>query len=272
MREIDENLAAIRALYSGTFPRVALVLGSGLGPFGETIDPEAVISYADIPHFPQPTVEGHAGKLIIGSVGGTPVACLQGRMHLYEGHSPLELAIPVRTLQRLGVEVLVLTNAAGSLKSDMPPGSLMIIDDHINLSGHNPLTGPNDAEFGPRFPDMTEAYDADLRDRIRMAAKATSVTVHEGVYVQVAGPNFETPAEIRMFQVIGASAVGMSTVPEVIVARHCGVRVAAISLITNFAAGLGHTELTHEHTILEADKAYESTKALLTHFIGQLAP
>lgn len=271
MREIDENLSAIKALYPGPFPKVALVLGSGLGPFGDTIDAEAVISYADIPHFPQPTVEGHAGKLIIGSVGGTPVACLQGRMHLYEGHSPQALATPVRTLQRLGVEVLVLTNAAGSLKADMPPGSLMMIEDHINLSGQNPLTGPNDAEFGPRFPDMTEAYDTELRAQIRRSAEATSVTLHEGVYVQVSGPNFETPAEIRMFQVIGASSVGMSTVPEVIVARHCGVRIAAISLITNFAAGLGHAKLTHEHTIEEADKAYENTQALLTHFIGGLA-
>lgn len=268
--EIDDNLAAIKARYPGNFPKVALVLGSGLGPFGETVDAATVISYSDIPHFPQPTVEGHAGKMIIGTVGGTPIVCLQGRMHLYEGHSPQSLAIPVRTLQRLGVEILILTNAAGSLKTDMPPGSLMMIEDHINLSGQNPLTGPNAAEFGPRFSDMTVAYDADLRDQLRATADANSVNLHEGIYVQVSGPNFETPAEIRMFQIIGATAVGMSTVPEVLVARHCGMRVAAISLITNFASGLGHAELTHAHTIEEADKAYGNTKALLTGFIGQL--
>lgn len=268
--DIEENLTAIKTLFPGDFPKVALVLGSGLGPFGETIEASTVISYSDIPHFPQPTVEGHAGRMIIGKIAETPVVCLQGRMHLYEGHSPQSLAIPVRTLQRLGVEILVLTNAAGSLKTDMPPGSLMMIEDHINLSGQNPLTGPNAEDFGPRFSDMTVAYDADLRRQLQAAATAQSVKLYKGVYVQVSGPNFETPAEIRMFQIIGATAVGMSTVPEVLVARHCGMRVAAISLITNFAAGLGHAELSHAHTIEEADKAYANTKALLTGFLSEL--
>ncbi len=268
--QIDENVEAIRQRFGDAFPKTALVLGSGLGPYGDSVSQDAVIPYTDIPHFPQPSVEGHAGRMIIGTVEGTPLVCLQGRMHLYEGHSAQELAIPVRTLKRLGVETLILTNAAGSLDTNMSPGSLMMIEDHINLSGHNPLTGPNDFAFGVRFPDMTEAYDKELRTLLQQAAGECSVKLYSGVYAQLAGPSFETPAEIRMFGIIGANAVGMSTVPETIVARHCGIRVAAVSLITNLAAGLAGHELTHEDTIDVADSAYENVSLLLNTFIAKL--
>lgn len=270
MTEIEENVRAITNALGEEFPKTALVLGSGLGPFAETLSDITTLSYKRIPHFPQPTVEGHAGRLIIGKAEGARIACLQGRMHLYEGHSPASLAIPVRTLKMLGVENLILTNAAGSLMEDMPPASLMMIEDHINLSGRNPLTGPNDDSFGPRFSDMTVAYDVGLRKTMEMAAGETGVKLFKGVYIQVAGPNFETPAEVRMCRILGANAVGMSTVPEVIVARHCDMKVAGLSVITNFGSGMGHAELTHDHTMSEAEKAYDNTVALLTRFLNLL--
>jgi inosine/guanosine/xanthosine phosphorylase family protein len=262
---------AIAARYSGAFPKVALVLGSGLGGFGETMQVAEAIPYDQIAGFPISTVQGHAGRLLIGTAGGAPVACMQGRMHLYEGHPAASLAVSIRALRRLGVETLVLTNAAGGLRPDLTPGSIMIIEDHINLSGFNPLIGPNDEAVGPRFVDMTDAYDPALRATLAATAAEVGVEVKTGVYLQVAGPNFETPAEIRAFRTLGADAVGMSTVPETLVARHCGMRVAAISVITNLAAGIADHPLSHAETLSESAKAYGPMSRLVTAFLSQLS-
>ncbi len=270
-QEIERSLAAITTRFPGDFPKTALILGSGLGKFGDKMAVEQVISYDQIPDFPQPTVEGHAGRLLIGRVGRTPLVCMQGRMHLYEGHAPEKLAIPIRTFKRLGVENLIITNAAGSLNRDMAAGSLMRIDDHVNMSGRNPLIGPNDDDFGPRFFDMTEAYDKGLKDRMAQSAAELAIKLHRGVYVQLAGPNFETPAEIRMLSRLGIDAVGMSTVQECLVARHAGLRVAGLSLITNLGAGLSENPLSHDETLSEAEKAYGDISRLLVHFIDGLA-
>lgn len=262
---------AIAARHGGAFPKVALVLGSGLGGFGDTMKIDAAIPYGEIKGFPVSTVQGHAGKLLIGSAGGAPVVCMQGRMHLYEGHAPASLAVSIRALRRLGVETLVLTNAAGGLRPDLTPGSLMAIEDHINLSGFNPLIGPNDEAVGPRFVDMTDAYDPGLRALLDEAAAAQGVDLKKGVYLQVAGPNFETPAEIRAFRTLGADAVGMSTVPETLVARHCGMKVAAVSLITNLAAGIADHPLSHAETLAESAKAFDPMSRLITDFLGRIS-
>ena len=249
-------------------PKTALVLGSGLGPFGEDMDVETVVPYGDLPGFPQSTVKDHKGRFLIGRAAGIPLICMQGRVHLYEGYPASLLAMPIRVLKSIGVETLVLTNAAGSLRTDMPSGSLMMITDHINLSGQNPLIGPNADNFGPRFHDVTQAWTPLLQEALLEAALEAGVTLHRGVYLQVSGPNFETPAEIRAFGRMGADAVGMSTVPEALVASHAGMAVAGISLITNLAAGLSPVELTHTETIEEAAKAYARIKALLMAFFA----
>lgn len=269
-KTVARAVGAVRKRHSGPFPATALILGSGLGQFGERLTIEASISYADIPGFPVSTVAGHAGRLLIGKAGKTPVACMQGRMHLYEGYAARALAVPIRTLRSLGAETLIITNAAGGLRPDLTPGRLMIVDDHINLSGANPLTGPNDDGIGPRFVDMSDAYDPELRAALRRAAQAEGIAVTSGVYVQVAGPNFETPAEIRMLSTLGADAVGMSTVPECLAARHCGMRVAALSLITNLAAGLSPHALSHDETMSEAAKAGEHVSRLLLRYLNGL--
>lgn len=270
----DETLkaavAAVRRHYDGAFPKIAMILGSGLGRFGEAMKVDATIPYGEIPGFPESTVPGHEGKLLIGSVDGVPIVCMQGRMHLYEGYPAPQLAVSIRTLKLLGAETLILTNASGSLHKDMGPGSLMLIRDHINLSGHNPLTGPNHDDLGPRFVDMSQAYDAALRDEMKVAAEAQAVRVHEGVYVQVAGPNFETPAEIKMLSILGGDAVGMSTVPECLVARHCGMRVLGLSLVTNLAAGIAEHELSHQETMDEAAKAYDQMRSLMIAFLKRI--
>lgn len=266
-RSVTRAVAAVRERFGGPFPTTAVILGSGLGGFGDRLSVDAAISYADIPGFPVSTVAGHAGRLLIGKAGKAPVACMQGRMHLYEGYPAQALAVPIRTLRALGADTLLITNAAGGIRPDLTPGRLMIVDDHINLAGANPLTGPNDIDIGPRFVDMTQAYDADLRTGLRKAANAEGIEISSGVYVQVAGPSFETPAEIRMLSRLGADAVGMSTVPECLVARHCGMRVAALSLITNLAAGLSPAELSHDETMSEAAKAGESVGRLLMRFL-----
>ncbi len=219
-------------------PRVGLVLGSGLGLLAERVIEPDTIAYAAIPHFPQSTVAGHSGRLLIGCLGGVQVAVLQGRAHYYEGHSAAEVSLPVRVLRALGVDTLLITNAAGGIRQGFEAGDLMAIVDHINLvglGGHHPLRGPNDETIGPRFPDMSRAYAPELLELLRKEARAHSIQLHEGVYAMVAGPSFETPAEIRFLRLIGADAVGMSTVPEVIVARHGGMRVLAVSLISNVA-------------------------------------
>ena len=266
---IERAAAAIRARLSGPFPKTALVLGSGLGRFADKLTGATVISYADIPGFPSSTVTGHNGNLVVGEVAGAPLAIMQGRIHAYEGHAPQAIALPIRTLRKLGVDRLILTNASGGLKSDMPAGTLLIVKDHINLSGINPLVGPNDDAVGPRFPDMSHAYDPELRARLADAAREAGVAVRFGVYLYTLGPNFETPAEVRMFEAMGADVVGMSTVPECLVARHCGMKVAAVSLVTNLAAGLSSASLSHEATLAAAQNAYEKVEHLLVAFLAR---
>ncbi|MGH6928186.1 MAG: purine-nucleoside phosphorylase [Dongiaceae bacterium] len=263
--------AAIRARAGTVAPKVALVLGSGLGSIADGIANPVVIDYGAIPGFPRPSVEGHIGRLVLGAVGGVAVAYLQGRVHLYEGASGRDVRHYIRTLKLIGCEIIVLTNAAGSLRREVGAGSLMMLTDHINLQPFNPLTGPNDDAFGPRFPALENAYDGDLQERLRAAAAAAGLGLHEGVYLAGLGPSFETPAEIRAFARLGADAVGMSTVPEVIVARHCGLRVAAISAVTNLAVGLGDTPLSHEQTLVVAKRCAGDMQRLLAAFFKGLA-
>jgi xanthosine phosphorylase len=250
-------------------PRVGVVLGSGLGAVADAVEDPIVIRYEELPGFPRPSVEGHAGRAVLGSISGVPVAVLQGRAHLYEGGDPEALRTPVRALRAAGASILVLTNAAGSLRPSMGPGSLMAITDHINMTGVNVLTGPNDDTVGPRFPSLRDAYDPELRVMLRAAAEEVQVDLDEGVYLAVPGPSFETPAEIGAFQKLGADAVGMSTVQETIVARHCGLRVAAVSVITNLAEGMSDEPLTHEQTLAAAESAAGDLARLLLQFIAR---
>jgi inosine/guanosine/xanthosine phosphorylase family protein len=265
---VEKGAAAIRAHFGRDFPRTVLMLGSGSGRFAEKLEDANTLSYAAIPGFHPSTVMGHAGKLMVGTLAGKALAVMAGRIHLYEGHSAQDIAIMVRILRAAGAERLILTNASGGLSPDMTAGSLVIIEDHINFSGANPLIGRNDERIGPRFPDLTGAYDPQLRALLARAAQDTGVPVRNGVYVFVQGPSFETPAEIRMFKKWGADIVGMSTVPECIAARYCGMKVAALSLVTNLAAGLSDAPLTHEETLAEAQKAYGGMEKLLLRFIA----
>ncbi|HYL54509.1 MAG TPA: purine-nucleoside phosphorylase [Gemmatimonadales bacterium] len=227
--------AAVRAVRARTTlpPDVAIILGTGLGGLADEMDVEARIPYGDVPGFPLSTVESHAGRLLVGTLAGRCVVAMQGRVHLYEGYSPQEIAFPVRVLARLGARTLVVSNACGGMHPLWSPGDLMLIADHINLLGTNPLVGPNDDRVGPRFPDMSEPYDAELRSLARAVALALGVPLREGVYVAVTGPNLETRAEYRMLRALGADVVGMSTVPEVIIAAHMGLRVLGLSIITD---------------------------------------
>ena len=239
-------------------PRVGLILGSGLSTLADAVEDGVVIPYGEIPHFPVSTVEGHVGRLVVGRLEGQAVAVMQGRAHYYEGYSMAEIAFPVRVLQVLGIEILVITNAAGGLNSEFRAGDPMLITDHINLigmSGLNPLRGPNLDDLGPRFPDMSRAYDPELRTLARQVAREADVVLREGVYICLAGPSFETPADLRFLRVIGADAVGMSTVPEATVARHGGTRVLGLSGISNVlpVEGAPPVETTHEE-VLEAGR------------------
>lgn len=265
---VEKGAAAIRAHFGQSFPRTVLMLGSGSGRFAEKLEEAVSLSYAAIPGFHSSTVMGHAGKLMTGTLAGKPLAVMAGRIHLYEGHTAQDIATMVRILRAAGAERLILTNASGGLSPDMTAGTLVIVEDHINSSGANPLIGPNDENFGPRFPDLTNAYDPQLRALLARASAESGVPVRSGVYVFVQGPSFETPAEIRMFKKLGADIVGMSTVPECIAARHCGMKVAALSLVTNLAAGLSDAPLTHEEALAEAQKAYGDMEKLLLRFIA----
>jgi xanthosine phosphorylase len=255
---------------AGLRPRVGVVLGSGLGAVADAIESPTVISYGDLPGFPQPGVEGHAGTAVAGHLQGVPLVALQGRAHLYEGVDLDRIRTPVRALRAAGAEILVLTNAAGSLRPELGPGGLMLIEDHINLTGVNVLAGPNEDELGPRFPSLRDAYDPELRAGLSAAAAELGTALPSGVYLAVKGPSFETPAEIRAFRTIGADAVGMSTVHETIVARHCGLRVAAVSAITNLAEGMSDKPVSHEQTLRDAATAAEALAPLLTRFVGGL--
>jgi purine-nucleoside phosphorylase len=252
-------------------PRIALVLGSGLGTFADEFTSASKIPYAKIPHFPQSTAIGHAGQLVIGKVGDIPVAGMQGRVHLYEGYSVKDVAFPIRVFARLGVKAVILTNAAGGINLNYSQGGLVALRDHINLQAANPLTGPNDDRFGPRFPDMTHAYDREFRAFVAEEGKKLALNLHEGVYLALAGPNYETPAEIHSFRAIGADLVGMSTVPEVLVARHCGIRVLGISCVTNMAAGVTGAPLTAEEVLQAGARVKHQFIALLQAVIPRIA-
>ncbi len=250
--------------------RVALVLGSGLGAFADDLDEALAISFSEIPGFARPTVEGHAGRLVLGKVEGAGVAVMQGRFHYYEGYSLDEVTFPVRVLGRLGVQSLILTNAAGGVNIEFDQGALMVISDHLNLMSVNPLRGPHDARFGARFPDMTEVYDRSYQEIAVEEAHAMGIEVRRGIYAALAGPSYETPAEIRMLRTLGADAVGMSTVPEAIVARQMGIKVLGISCITNLAAGLVDHEINHEEVIETGERVRDTFKQLLRRIIPKL--
>ena len=268
LHRIDETVAAIRAKTS-LKPAVGVVLGSGLGAFGDTLDGLVKVPYAELPHLPASGVVGHAGTFCFGHVNGVPVACMQGRIHLYEGHSVESVVHGVRTMARLGVRTVLLTNAAGGIDASWAPGDLMVISDHLNLTGTTPLLGPNDPELGARFTDMSRAYDPALREALHEVAKAAKIPLREGIYAGLLGPTYETPAEVRMLRGLGANAVGMSTVPEVIVLRHQGVRVGAVSCITNLAAGIGSGLLDHKEVEETARAKRDDLLTLLKGWISE---
>jgi xanthosine phosphorylase len=268
---VAERAASALVDRAGRSPRVGIVLGSGLGAVADAVADANVVPYDELPGFPRPTVAGHAGRAVVGDLAGVPVAVLQGRAHLYEGGDPEPIRTPVRALRAAGADTLVLTNAAGSLRPEVGPGRLMSIADHIDLTGRNPLVGPNDDAIGPRFPSLRDAYDPELRTTLHAAADELGIPLATGVYLAVCGPSFETPAEIRAFRTLGADAVGMSTVPETIVARHAGMRVVAISTITNLAEGLSAEPLSHEQTLRDAERAAGDLSRLIETFVGRLA-
>lgn len=268
-QRVAEAAAAIRESTS-TEPRVAMVLGSGLGALAAEVEDPVVVPYTDIPHFPASTAPGHAGRLVLGGVEGTPVAIMAGRVHLYEGYTADEVAFPIRVLHHLGAKLLIITNAAGGINPEFHPGTLMLIEDHINLTGHNPLVGPNHLELGPRFPDMSSAYSPRLRQIAMAAGETVGEDLSSGVYLGLQGPSYETPAEIRMFRLMGADAVGMSTVIEVIAARHAGLEVLGISCITNMAAGMLPVTLTEREVLDTAERVSRQFKALLRGIVAAL--
>ncbi len=243
-------------------PQIALILGSGLGDYADTLEESVRIPYSQIPNFPQPTVEGHTGAFVFGKKQGKTVVVAQGRVHYYEGLSMQEITLPVRVLAAMGVKTLILTNAAGGVNLSYKPGTLMLISDHINFSGTNPLIGANLDAFGPRFPDVSDLYTASLRSAIKEKA-AGQIPLEEGVYIMCSGPNYETPAEIRAFRTLGADAVGMSTVPEALVAGHCGMKVVGVSCITNMAAGVLPQKLDHKEVVETATRVHDQFQTLL---------
>lgn len=269
VQKITETAAYIQNL-TKIKPKLGVILGSGLGHFVQHIKVETTIPFQNIPHFIPPTVEGHSGNLILGYLHETPVVVLQGRLHFYEGHSMETVVFPTRVMAALGIETLIVTNSAGGYGDGMKAGDFMIIEDHVNMMGTNPLMGPNIKALGPRFPDMTQAYDPKLIELAEKVFRSQKVFFHKGIYVGVTGPTYETPAEIRMFKALGGKAVGMSTVPEVIAANHMGLRVAAISCITNLAAGITTNKLTH-HEVTETAKQVEKTFCeFLKEFMSQI--
>ena len=267
MNEVIERVVEILAPLCGDNCKIGLILGSGLGGYAEKIENKRFVSYSELPGFPQSRVEGHKGRFVIGELFGKTVICMQGRFHYYEGYPQSQIALAVRVMKRLGVEKLLLTNAAGGVNLDFEPGDLMLISDHINFSGSHPLIGPNDEDFGPRFPDQSNVYDRELRAGVRAAAKAVGVKLQEGVYMMFSGPSFESPAEIVFSRAVGASAVGMSTVPEAIAAEHCGIKTIGISLITNMAAGILDQPLSHEEVQETAAIASEKFTKLVDKIV-----
>ncbi len=275
--QVIEAAAFLHSKLGPLAPKIGVVLGSGLGAVADAVSDPILVSYAEIPHFPQSTVEGHSGRIVAGLLGGVPIIAMQGRVHFYEGYTPQQVTFPMRVLGALGLRVVILTNAAGGIQQGYRIGQLLVLSDHINFLGFNPLVGPNEPRFafrdgaGLRFFDMTEAYSKGLRALAQKAAEADGFTMDEGIYLAVPGPSFETPAEIRAFRTLGATLVGMSTVPETIVARHMGLEVLGISCVTNLAAGLGATQLSHQE-VFEAGKQVEHRLAgLFKRLLPQIA-
>jgi purine-nucleoside phosphorylase len=258
-----ESAAQLLLAKTSLRPRIALVLGSGLGGFADSLTDAARIPYAEIPAFPQSTAIGHAGQMVIGKSGGVAVAAMQGRVHLYEGYSAQQVTFPIRVFGRMGIRAVILTNAAGGINLSYSQGALVLIRDHINLQGVNPLVGPNDDRFGVRFPDMTHAYAKEYRAIARAEATKQGLTLHEGVYAGLLGPSYETPAEIEYLRRIGADLVGMSTVAEVIAARHMGIQVLAISCVTNMAAGILDQPLSHAEVMETGERVQHTFESLL---------
>lgn len=275
--QVAESAAFLRTIF-GTHPKwIGIVLGSGLGAVADAVADAHIVPYTEIPHFPQSTVEGHSGRMIAGNLGGAPVIIMQGRVHFYEGYTPLQVTFPMRVLGALGVRAVVLTNAAGGIHPGYRIGQLVLLADHINQMGWNPLNGPNEPRFafrpgaGLRFFDMTEAYSKDLRTLAKAAALEEGISLEEGIYLATPGPSFETPAEIRAFRALGATLVGMSTVPETIVARHMGIEVLGISCVTNLAAGLSATPLSHEEVYETGHKVEQQLAGLLKRLAPKVA-
>ncbi|MFN3453974.1 MAG: purine-nucleoside phosphorylase [Pseudobdellovibrio sp.] len=269
VQNITETVAFIKS-QSKVKPRIGVILGSGLGHFVQHMNVETTFPFQSLPHFIPPTVEGHSGNLILGDIDGTPLVVLQGRLHYYEGHDMNTVVFPTRVMAALGIEILIVTNSAGGYGDGMKAGDFMIIEDHINMMGTNPLMGPNIKTLGPRFPDMTQAYDKELIELSEKIFRAQKVFFHKGIYIGVTGPTYETPAEIRMFKALGGKAVGMSTVPEVIAANHMGLRVAAVSCITNLAAGISSQKLTHDEVTETAKLVAKSFCDFLKEFISKI--
>ncbi|MFC5863770.1 purine-nucleoside phosphorylase [Acidicapsa dinghuensis] len=267
----------LRSRLTDLMPRIGIVLGSGLGAVAEAVEITAIIPYSEIPHFPQSTVEGHSGRIVAGRLMGVPVVVMQGRVHFYEGYTPEQVTFPMRVLGRLGIKTAILTNAAGGIRPEYQIGDLVLLADHINHLGFNPLIGPNEPRFGNgvktglRFFDMTQAYSVELRSLAQEAARADGPALHEGVYLATTGPSFETPAEIRAFRALGADLVGMSTVPETVVARHMGIEVLGISCVTNLAAGISATQLSHEEVFEAGSKVQHRLAALLKRLTPAIA-
>ncbi len=253
-------------------PEIGIILGSGLGDYAETLENQVVIPYTDIPNFPVSTVAGHVGAFVFGTHNGKAVVCMRGRIHYYEGYTQQELSIPVRVMHKLGVKTLIITNAVGGVNTFLKLGDFVLISDHINMSGYNPLIGRNYNDFGPRFPDMGDVYTKRLRTRIKNVADEQGIDLKEGVYLMYSGPSYETPAEIRAFRNMGADVVGMSCVPEAIVARHCGMRVAAISCVTNMAAGVLDEELNHNEVLATAGRVRGEFARLLNLIVSIVQP
>lgn len=267
--KINEAASYIQKQYASPID-IAIILGSGLGPLANEIKNPTIIDYADIPHFPVSTIPGHEGKLYIGHIGEKTVCAMKGRFHYYEGHDMETITLPIRVFSKLGISKLIVTNACGGIRDDLNPGQITLISDHIGFMLPSPLRGPNLDEFGPRFKDMTEVYSKEYRDIAKETAMKLNISLQEGVYAFFKGPMFETPAEIRALKVIGADMVGMSTVPEAIVARHCGMKTLGISLITNKAAGLGNSELNHQEVMETANKAEKDLVKLTKEIIQQM--
>jgi purine-nucleoside phosphorylase len=268
--ERAEHAARVVRSRTSETPRVAVILGSGLGGFADDFEDSVGIPYEDIPGFSRSTAQGHAGKLVVGKIDQVPLLAMQGRVHYYEGYSLEQCTFPIRTFKLLGIKTLILTNAAGGINVQLSQGALMVLSDHLNLMGDNPLRGPNDDRFGPRFPDMTGAYSPELQEIVIEEARALGVEVRRGIYAALAGPSYETPAEIHLLRNLGADAVGMSTVPEVIVARQMGIEVLGISCITNMAAGISDEPINHEDVMATGDRVRVTFTQLLRRVVGRV--